>query len=218
MKMLTKTIRILSITLIIAFLSGCTAFDILSSKSFEEPSFKYKRHKVGEPTEKYLPVVVEVEAFNPNDFGISNTYIQCELSYKGRVFMKSDDIALELIPNSPSKILVPLEFNYKNVLKTGGKIAEKILSGKRSVKLKARVALKGSPTIYDANQQSTIIPFEISLLKTIKVKIPRDKIEDALDGNAKTMYRLARKGADLERKLKKLKRTKDNIEKLGKLF
>lgn len=213
--------RILSLGVsILCFLalSGCTAFDILNSYSFEEPTFKYKKYKVGEAKDKYLPIDVEVEAFNPNDVGIAGTLIQCELFYKGRRFLMSDDIHLDLVPNSKSKIIVPLKLHYKNVLKTGGKIAEKILSGRRDIKFKAKVTLKGSPTIYDANREGRIFPFNVSVLKTIKVKIPRDKIENSLEGNAKLAYQMARKGADLDRKLKKLKRAKENLEAFGKLF
>ncbi|MFY0641932.1 MAG: hypothetical protein JXR16_12855 [Bermanella sp.] len=97
-------------------------------------------------------------------------------------------------------------------------MAEKVLSGKKRIKIKAKVLLHGSPTIYDENRIGKIFPFSLEVHKTIKVNIPRDKIENSLSGNAKTMYQLARKASDLEEKLKKMKKLKKNMEKLGNLF
>jgi len=208
----------LFLILVTLFLSGCTALDILNSYDFEKPSFKYKQYEIGQPTKKSLPVNITLDAHNPNGFGLKDTLVNAELSYKGNRFLKSENIQLELAPNSTSQVVVPIDINYKKLIKSGGRMAEKVLSGKKRIKIKAKVLLHGSPTIYDKNRIGKIFPFSLEVRKTIKVNIPRDKIENSLSGNAKTMYQLARKASDLEEKLKKMKKLKKNIEKLGGLF
>ena len=198
--------------------SGCTTLDILASHSFEAPTFKYKRYKIGTPTDKTLPIIITLDAHNPNLVGLRDIHIDYELFYKDKRFLKGNDIDLELAPNSISEITVPAELHFKNAIKTGGRVAEKILSGKKRIKFQAKITVYGSPTIYDDNKIGKIFPFSMNITKTIKVKIPRDKIENSLDGTAKTMYQIARKVSDAKDEVKKLKKMKKDIKKFSKLF
>ena len=116
------------------------------------------------------------------------------------------------------QIIVPLELHYKNTLRAGEHIAKKILSGKKKFNIYANVTAYGSPTIYDDELVGESFPFSVRFRKKLKIKIPRDKIEESLDGLPKDYYRAARKVADVEEELKKLKKLEKNLKSIGKLF
>ncbi len=198
--------------------TGCTAFDLLNANSLEAPKFKYVKHEIGTPGTSSIPIDLKFNAYNPNTVGLRNTYIRFELFAKGKRFIRGQDISLDLAPLENTEVIVPAHLHYKNVLKAGGYVAEKILSGKKSVKFKAKVTVHGSPVIYSNEQEGQTFPFAISVIKTIKVKIPRDRIEDSLSGSAKGLYKAARKIADAEEKVKKLKKLKKKLKRLSRFL
>lgn len=216
--MFKQSIKFYLLVFFLSGVSGCTTFDLLNKHSIDPPKFKYKSYKVGDPREDYLPVELIIDVDNPNDIGLKDTYVKYELVAKGKRFIQGEDIQLDLPPKSKTQIIVPLELHYKNTLKAGEYIAKKVLSGKKDFKIKTSVTVYGSPTIYDDEQVGESFPFSVQAIKTIKVKIPRDKIEDSLDGIPKDYYRAARKVADAEEEVKKLKKLEKNLKNIGKLF
>lgn len=216
--MFKHSLKLCLLVFIFAVFSGCTTFDLLNKHSIDPPKFKYKSYKIGDPRESYLPIDLVVDVDNPNEIGLKDTYVKYELVAKGKRFIQGEDIQLDLPPKSKTQIIVPLELHYKNTLRAGEYIAKKILSGKKKFKIQASVTVYGSPTIYDDEQVGESFPFSVQAIKTIKVKIPRDKIEDSLDGIPKDYYRAARKVADAEEEVKKLKKLEKNLKALGKLL
>jgi len=213
-----RTFNLSLLLIICTVFSGCTTYDLLNKHSIDPPKFKYKTYKVGDPRENYLPIDLVVDVDNPNEIGLKDTFLRYELIAKGKRFLQGEDIQLDLPPKSKTQIIVPLELHYKNTLRAGEYIAKKILRGKKNFKIKASVTVYGSPTIYDNEQVGESFPFSVQAMKTIRVKIPRDKIERSLDGIPKDYYRAARKVADAEEKVKKLKKLEKNLKNIGKLF
>lgn len=204
--------------LVLSGLYGCTNFSLLSNHSIKSPTFKYKSYSIGNPRKDYLPVYVIIDVENPNKIGLKDTFVKYELTAKGKRFAQGKDIELDLPPLTKKQITIPIELHYKNTLKAGEFIAEKILSGKKKFKIRANVMIYGSPTIYDENQVGEPFPFSVSARKRLKIKIPRDKIEDSLDGLPKDYYRAAMAAADAEEKVKKLKKLEKNLKNIGRLF
>ncbi|PHR98838.1 MAG: hypothetical protein COA78_25620 [Blastopirellula sp.] len=199
-------------------LYGCTAFNLLANNSIKSPTFKYKSYTIGDPRKDYLPVDLIIDVKNPNEIGLKNTYVKYELIIKGKRFAQGKDIKLDLPPLTKKQIIIPIELHYKNTLKAGGYIAEKILSGKKKFKIQANIMVYGSPTIYDENQVGESFPFSIEARKKLKIKIPRDKIEDSLDGLPRDYYRAAMAAADAEEEMKKIRKLEKSLKNIGKLF
>lgn len=188
----------------------------MNKHSIDPPTFKYKSYKIGSPQKNYLPLELTIDVENPNEIGLMNTFVKYELILKGKRFIQGEDMKLDLPPLSKTKIIVSLELHYKNTLRAGEHIAKEILSGKKKFRAQANVIVYGSPTIYGDEQVGESFPFSVEARKKLKIKIPRDKIEESLDGLPKDYYRAARKVADAE--LKKLKKLQKNLKKIGKLF
>lgn len=169
----------ISIIVIFAVLSGCTAIRLIKSTKLSDPKIEFVQHKVGKPSGKKVIVDLELNAYNPNTIGLKNIFINYELYAENKRFLKGDNISLALSPKGDTKITVPVEIIYSDVLNAVGRVLAKTLLGTKNISILVKVTIFGEPTVYNEIEEGALFSFEYQFQKIIEVPIKDEKFKKA---------------------------------------
>ena len=175
-KFITLKMGVLFVAL--AILSGCTAIKLIQSAPLIPPEVTFVEHKLGKANRHSLPVTLVLKATNKNDIGLQNVFIQYELFTEGKRFLSGQDIRLSLIPNGDTRIKVPADIIYQDVLKVLGPTAKKVLQKDETIPVLAKIRLYGKPKVYNQTESGELFSFSINTEKVIDVPIPHDQINE----------------------------------------
>ena len=164
---------------LILILPGCSLSRLLGTK-LERPTFAYSGYELAEVSESETTVQFLFSAHNPNKVGIKDVLVSYELLVEGNFLLQGNDIRLVLPPKSDTVIQVPAVIAYKDLLPVLGSLANRILSGQKTVPITINAVFTGKPLIYDESGQGSAFSFEKNLTKTEDIPIPLDKINKAM--------------------------------------
>ncbi len=191
-----------------------TITKIVIPTKITEPKIDYNNYKITKATDKKVSVELSLIAKNPNKVALKNILVGVELFTQGKRFFVGNNIKLILKANDKTMIIVPVEVIYNDILKVAGDIAKKIVNGKTTIKVLAKLTVIGTPTLYNAQLFSfdykTEKTFPVSLFLDIEDKDSKDKDSKDKDGKNKD-----EKGKDKDSKEKDGK-DKDGKDKDGK--
>ena len=160
---------------------GCTAINLVRSTKIKEPEIKYVDHTMGDPDLKKVPFYLHFTAHNPNEIGLKNVFLEYELYAEGKRFLKGSNVAIVLAPKADTQIVVPAEVIYRDVFSAVGPVAERVLTGSKTLPVLAKVTIRGDPTIYNEIEEGALFYFTYGFSKTVEVPIPQDKVNEAKD-------------------------------------
>jgi len=171
------------------FLSSCSFLNLALSEKLKAPYFAYVRCEVMGVNLTQTNVNIVLSAYNPNKVGLKNVSLSYELFNEGKRFLKGNDIKVELKPQDTSRITVPAEVVYREIIAVVGPEAEKILLGQKAVPVRIDAVLTGNPTLYDDKKEGSLIPFTLKVSRTENIPLPRDQMNKLKDKAIDTIRR-----------------------------
>ena len=172
------SMRLFLILTVLSLLAGCTVVNLLKESRLKKPNIKYVSHELGEPTLEKVPLFLHFNAHNKNDVGLKNVFVNYELLSEGKRFLKGENIELTLVPKGDTKIIVPADIVYKDILDALGSVAEGVFSGKKTLRVLANVNVYGTPTVYSGDEEGALFSFSYSTSEVIDIPIPHNQIQN----------------------------------------
>ncbi len=161
-------------------LSSC-AFFRLASLNLKPPSVTDVRCDVKDIGAERAKVEFVLAAYNPNTVGLKNVWISYELFSHGKRFLKGDSIKVNLAPKDTTPLVIPAEIVYREVFRVIGPMAEKALLGDKTLPIRIDAVVTGKPTLYNSQEEGSLISFTVKISRTEDVPIPQDQIDKAKD-------------------------------------
>lgn len=180
--MISNKIRFLATLVFIALLSGC-----ISLPKVDSPTFEYKRHYVSDIGRKKVTVTVELDAFNPNNFGIENIHFGYQVKLKNRKLFAGMKKDIDLAPNQTSKVKVPVVIYYKDLQRNAEKVLTNILLDTRSIEATIEMQIANAAITSDSGWTVTV---PIRYKKSVTQDIPLPKRDDVAKNIKKEVGKL----------------------------
>ena len=162
---------------LILILSGCVFTKLMTAK-IEQPTFTYVQFELIEVSQRQATVNFLFSAHNPNAIGLKNVFVSYELFVEGKTLLTGNNINLELPPKSDTEIKVPAVIIYTDLVPVLGSVAERLLSGQKTIPITINAVFSGKPAIYDETGEGKSFSFERKLTKTVDFPLPQDKINN----------------------------------------
>ena len=144
-------------TFMVLMLSSCAFFRLATSSKFKPPTFAYVRCDVKNVTSGKADVEFVLSSYNPNEVGLK----------------------IDLAPKDTSRIVIPAEIVYGEIVRVAGPAAEKILRGAKTIPVRIDAVISGNPTLYDKKEEGSLIPFTVKVSRTEDIPVPQDQINRA---------------------------------------
>lgn len=169
-----------TLALMLIVISGCTAFRLVSSTKLEKPTFEYSDHEITKTDGRHTVVDLFFEAHNPNEIGLKNIVLAYKLSIDDKKFLKGSGIEVNLAPASTTRLTVPADVVYKDVLRALGPTAFRILLlEQKKLPVDVEVVMIGNPTVYNEIEEGKTFSFKLTSKFKIKVPVPQDEVKKA---------------------------------------
>jgi hypothetical protein len=175
---------------VLLLLSGCTFFKLIRSSKLKVPDFSYVRCDVASVTDRSAVLEFTVAAQNPNTIGLRNVFVDYELFFEGRRFLNGSSVELTLIPGGETKIRVPAEVVYEEILRVAGPAAAQLMMGRESLPVRVDGVVRGNPTVYNEVEAGGLFHFTWKFSRTEKVPIPKEQRELARKKVSKALKKL----------------------------
>lgn len=160
-------------------MSSCAFMRLATSGKMKVPTFAYVRCEVKSVTPSQTNVDFILSSYNPNEVGLKNVSVSYELFNEGKRFLKGNDVRIELSPKDTTRIVIPAEIVYREIINVIGPAAEKVLLGSRTIPVRIDAVISGDPTLYNSKEEGSLIPFSLKVSRTEEIPIPQDQINRA---------------------------------------
>jgi LEA14-like dessication related protein len=179
----------LAIAALVLFVSGCTLTRFFVA-TLEKPTFTYLSFELVEVSQGQAMVNFVFSAHNPNDVGLKNMLVSYELFVEGKYFLKGNDIHLELPPKSDIEIKVPAVIMYADLLPVLGSVAERIVSGQKTIPLTVNAVFSKKPVTDGEAGDKRSLSFDMNMTKTVDLPLPQERINKRLNQLRDTLKQL----------------------------
>ncbi|RXJ74912.1 hypothetical protein CS022_01600 [Veronia nyctiphanis] len=142
---------------------------------FEEPTFTYKDYDISNVTPQEVTAVFNVEAANPNAYGVNEIFADYELFVEGNRLVQGSKLDINLNANQTSDIQIPATIRYDELLKPLGAVTRQVLLGKASIPVDVELKIYGQPSLSSGFLDISPFPINRTIKKTIDIPIPKDK-------------------------------------------
>ncbi len=119
-----------------------------------------------------------------------NVFVDYELFFEGRRFLNGSSVELTLVPRGETKIRVPAEVVYGEILRVAGPAAAQVLMGGESLPVRVDGVVRGNPTVYNEAEEGALFHFSWKFSRTEKVPIPKEQRELAKKKAARALKKL----------------------------
>jgi LEA14-like dessication related protein len=157
--------------LLLLGLSSCALLKTLSH--LKTPTFRYQTYHVKDVTVTKTDVDFVFACYNPNDLNLSNVSMDYDLFVEGKKLVAGKGIKVDLKAKDTTRITVPAEVVYKDVIRIAGATAEKIVLDKKSIPVRIDAVLH-----YD-----NVIHFSLKVSQTVDV--PLQPVEEQIKNGVK---------------------------------
>jgi hypothetical protein len=161
--------------LLLLGLSSCAL--IGQVRNLKKPTFNYETYHVREVTPHHTDVDFVFACYNPNQIGLSNVSLSYELFVENKRFLLGKDIKVDLKAGDTTRITVPAEVVYADVVRAAGTVAEKIALDRKSIPVRIDAVLR-----YD-----NIIHFSLKVSQTVDV--PLGAVEEQVKNGVKSVIK-----------------------------
>lgn len=169
------------IILLIALISSSCLHYRLATSDLKDPTFTYQDYNLKEISAEDIRLEFYFDAYNANDIGLRNIFVNYEFFVEGNPFFKGKEIPLELAPEGKTKITIPAQFAYKDFFNALFPIARRIIVDQYKVPVTVKALVYGSPTLYDKHGTENLFSFKIQLKKTEQIQLPEKAIKQFKD-------------------------------------
>ena len=170
--MLNQKTRFTVLLFFTLLMSAC-----VSLPKVEAPTFEYKRHYISDIDKKKVTVLIELEAYNPNNFGVNDVNFQYQVELKNRKLATGANNRISLEPSQTSRLTVPVILYFKDIQRGLENVLKNIILDTRKIEATISIQVTNATVMTDSGWE---IGVPIRYEKTIDQEIPLPKRKDVV--------------------------------------
>ena len=179
------------ITLSMLLLQACTASKMLEHGSMAEPTLEYVDYRVADISLDTVKVELIFKAKNPNFHQIDTFFADYQFVIEEKVFAEGKDIAVTLIPEGESELIIPAQTSYSNLFGVAGSLASMIRQKKKELPAIVKLTVHGEYLIADLFGKRITKPYDYSIDIDMNIPLPEvtvDTIGQGIKNSFKSLF------------------------------